>query len=776
MWRRQREGQRKGQRPVGGPLRDHGRDHGRHLRKAIVLTLLMASAGALYAAHEGWRRLEAQLGPLPLARAKTTSPIVVDRNGALLRAYTTASGHWRLPARARDVDQRYLKMLIAYEDARFHSHYGIDPLAIVRAGYLLVRYGRLRSGASTLTMQVARLLDGVHERSAMGKLRQMVRARQLERRFSKAEILDLYMRLAPFGGNIEGVRAASLSYFGIEPRRLSVAQAALLVALPQAPSARRPDRHPKRARRARAKVLARMVKAGVITRAEQARALQAAIPKRRRAFPALAPHLSDRVRAAQPHRLIHRLTLKRRLQIQLQRLARRHAQQHGARLSAALLAIDHASGEIIAHVGSAGFFDETRFGAIDMTAALRSPGSTLKPLVYGLGFERGVIHPETLIEDRPVRFGRYRPRNFDKTYSGTVTVREALARSLNIPAVKVLHAVGPGALLGRFKRVGVEVALPEATTPGLPVALGGLGMTMRELAALYVGMARGGDAIRLRHLRAPRVDGDAVAALGTRHGEAEPNVALLKAVGFRRGHARLLEPAAAWHVADILKMAPAPDGARRGRIAYKTGTSYGFRDAWAAGFDGRHTVVAWIGRPDGAATPGLLGRLAAAPLLFDTFAHVAKRTTPLARAPDGTLRARGADLPPPLKRFRDDGVGPEARGPYLAQPLAIAFPPDRAQLEIAMAPSRSIARVQWSVANAELPKPEPEPEQEPVMLRASGGTLPLTWLVDGRVLKASPHERHVWWQPREPGFVTFVVIDAAGRTARASVRLRASAP
>lgn len=664
------------------------------------------------------------IGPPPLARAEVMSVSVVDRNDRLLRAFTTPDGRWRLPVEVDEVDARYLAMLMAYEDRRFRSHAGIDALAVARAAALVLRRGRIVSGASTLTMQVARLLDGEHERSASGKLKQMLRARQLEHRLSKDEILRLYLRLAPFGGNIEGVRAASLAYFGKEPRRLSMGEAALLVALPQAPEARRPDRFPAAARRARDQVLARSLSAHAVTAAEAERALAEPVPTGRQEFPKFAPHLTEAEVEREPGRLVHRLTLDRDMQVRLEPLAREHAHLLGDRLSAAMLVVEHASGEIRAHVGSAGYLDESRLGAIDMTDAVRSPGSTLKPIIYGLAFEAGLAHPETLIEDRPARFGTYAPKNFDEEFRGTVTIREALVHSLNIPAVKVLAAVGPSRLVNRLRRLDLTAALPGKSEATLAIALGGIGMRLTDLATIYASLARGGEAVALVHSRVAR-----------------------ESTRTRRPMRRILAPAAAWYVADILKGAPPPANAKRGGIAYKTGTSYGHRDAWAVGFDGRYTIAVWVGRADATATPGLTGRGAAAPLLFDAFARIAERTVPLPPPRPGVSIVSARALAPPLRRFRE-GTEDDVAGPYLEPAVQIAFPPDRAELETE------------------------DGDPAAVVLKAEGGALPLTWLADGRPIASDATRRDVAWAPEGRGFVRISVIDARGRADRVEIRIK----
>ncbi len=664
------------------------------------------------------------IGPPPLEVAEAESVTVLDRNNRLLRAFTTKDGRWRLPLEVSEVDPRYLAILMAYEDKRFYDHGGVDLFAVLRAGYLFARHGQILSGGSTLTMQVARLLDGKHERTGAGKLRQIARALQLEERLSKEEILRLYLRLAPFGGNIEGVRAASLAYFGKEPKHLSAGEAALLVALPQSPERRRPDRNNDAARKARDRVLDRAVEEGVLPKAEAERAKSERVPTQRLEVLKLAPHLSEAEVAAQPVKRIHRLTLDRDMQAAIEKLAAEQTKLLGPKLSAAVLVVDHATGEVLAHIGSAGYLDGDRQGAIDMTDAIRSPGSTLKPFIYGLAFEQGIAHPETLIEDRPTRFGTYTPENFDEAFYGTVTIREALGNSLNVPAVKVLATVGPGRLMGRFRRVGITPQLPANARPSLAIALGGLGMTLKDLAALYADLARGGEPVALKWHR----DEQAAKPFATRR--------------------RLLTPVSAWYVTDILRDAPPPPNTKGGAIAYKTGTSYGYRDAWAVGFDGRHVVAVWVGRPDAASTPGLMGRLSAAPILFDAFARISERAAPFRSAPAGVMRTTGAALPPPLKRFRETTDDAIAKGPYLEPPVLISFPPDRSELDIE------------------------DREAEPLIIKAEGGALPLTWLIDGSPMTSDPLRREVEWQPDGRGFAKLTVIDAKGRVDRVTVRLR----
>ena len=681
----------------------------------LVLSTLPLALVALLSAAAWWI---ASLGPAPLGGDLAFSTQVLDRDGKLLRPYATPQGRWRLAAARSDVEPRFVELLLAYEDKRFNSHHGVDPLALARAFAQLITHGRIVSGASTLTMQVARLMEPRAERSLTAKLRQMVRSIQIERALTKDEILALYLGLAPYGGNIEGVRAASLSYFGKEPRRLTLGEAAMLVGLPQSPEQRRPDRSRDAAKRARDRVLDRLAATGVIATDEIARAKSEPVPDGRRPMPMLAPHSADAALAAAPERKVHRLTIDAMLQRNLQELARERA---GPELSIAIIAVEHASGEVIARVGSADYFDTRRAGQVDMTAAVRSPGSTLKPFIYGLAFEDGLVHPETLIEDRPVRFGEYAPGNFDQTFQGTVTVRRALQLSLNVPAVVVLDRVGAARLAGRLQQAGASLALPQGEAPGLAMGLGGVGVKLSDLVALYVGLAR----------------------LGT-------TVPLLEQTQSSREAAmprRLLEPVAAWYVGSILLGSPPPENAAGGRIAFKTGTSYGYRDAWAIGFDGKRTIGVWVGRPDGAPVPGLTGRTAAAPILFDAFARTGRLPAPLPVAPRGALVAATGKLPPPLQRFR---AGPAAGGSGEAQ-IRIMFPPNGARLDL---------------ASDEAGHPEP------IAVKVTGGTAPLTVLVNGAPLPQAPGRRTLFFAPDGPGFVRLTVMDASGASDSVVVRLQ----
>jgi penicillin-binding protein 1C len=678
--------------------------------------LLGVFGGALAAATLACAGWVYSLGPPPLGKDLETSHIVLDREGRLLRAYATSDGRWRLPATKKDVDPRFLRLLFAYEDKRFYEHYGVDPIAMARAAMQFAGSGHIVSGGSTVTMQVARLLEPRQHRSFDVKLRQVARAFELEYALGKDAILSLYLTLAPYGGNLEGVRAASLAYFGKEPRRLSLGEAALLVALPQSPELRRPDRYPAAARAARDRVLDRVAAAGVVPRDEIARAKSEPVPHARKQLPLLAPHAADQVVAAEPASRIHRLTIDASLQKALEDLARERARALGPDISVAIVAVDNASGEARARVASADYFDTRRAGQVDMTQALRSPGSTLKPFIYGLGFEDGLLHPETLIDDQPARYGSYTPENFDLTFQGTVTVRRALQMSLNVPAIAVLGKVGVNRLSARLAQVGAKLVLPKGEAPGLAMGLGGVGIRLSDLVMLYTGLARQGSAL-------PLIEREGAAAVTPR---------------------RLLDTVAAWYIGNILIGAPPPDNAPHGRIAFKTGTSYGFRDAWAVGFDGRMTIGVWVGRPDGAPVPGLVGRVAAAPILFDAFARTDIAPAPLPRAPQAAIFAATNKLPPPLQRFVP-GVAPGEA----SEPPRIMFPPDGARIEMATSGAG-----------------------EPVALKVAGGRGPLTILVNGVPLSELNGRRTRFFQPDGPGFVRLTVMDGRGAADSVTVRIQ----
>jgi penicillin-binding protein 1C len=690
-------------------------------RRALRVTVLAFAIILFFTVAIG--AFVVSLGPLPLAPARQVSTTIVDRNGKLLRAYAMADGRWRLPVDAKtDVDPGYLKLLLAYEDRRFRAHAGVDPVALGRAAFQLVTRGHIVSGGSTITMQLARLMEPRRERSISAKLRQMVRALEIEQQLNKDQILDLYLTLAPFGGNLEGIRAASIAYFGKEPKRLSLAESALLVALPQSPEHRRLDRHPDVARRARDHVLDRMVEDNKVSQEDADQAKAAPVLRLRKPLPILAPHSADQAIATVKDAPVIRLTLDFSLQKVLEALARDRAAALGPDISLAIIAVDNASGDVLARVGSPDYFNDRRAGQVDMTRAVRSPGSTLKPFIYGLAFEDGFVHPESLIDDRPIRFGSYAPENFDMTYQGTVPVRKALQQSLNVPAIALLDRVGASRLSSRLKQAGANLVLPKDEVPGLAMGLGGVGITLQDLVQLYSGLARLGSTRPLREIVNAKDDS--------------------------RDPLRLMDQVAAWQVGNVLIGTPPPENGVQNRIAFKTGTSYGYRDAWSVGFDGRITIGVWVGRPDGAPAPGIVGRTAAAPILFDAFARTGKLPAPLPKPPKGTLVASNAKLPLPLRRFRPLG---ELVRTGSDQAPHIQFPLNGSRIEIA-----------GSVGAPSSAMP----------VKIAGGVLPMTMLVNGVSVGEIDGRRQRLVDPPGPGFARLTVIDATGAADTVVIRVQ----
>jgi penicillin-binding protein 1C len=678
---------------------------------AVVLAAVAAVCAAIVA-----------FGPLPTDQLNEVSTTVVDRNGKLLRAYAMEDGRWRLPVKASQVDPTYLKLLFAFEDKRFYDHRGVDPLAVGRAAVQFATSGHVVSGGSTISMQLARLLEPRRKRALGSKFRQMVRAIELERHFTKTQILDDYLTLAPYGGNLEGIRAASIAYFGKEPKRLTLGEAALLVALPQSPERRRLDRHADIAKLARDRVLNRMVEEGVVSREDADRALAEPMPTLRKEMPILAPHATDQAVASDKAPSLIKLTLDATLQKSLESLAYDRANALGPDVSIAILAVDNETGDVLAHVGSPDYFNVRRAGQVDMVKAIRSPGSTLKPFIYGLAFEDGFVNPESLIDDRPIRFGTYAPENFDMTFQGTVPVRKALQQSLNVPAIELLDRVGASRLSARLKQAGADLVLPRDEEPGLAMGLGGVGVTLADLVKVYAGFPRLGTTLELRELMTDDTT------------EREPR--------------RLMDKVAAWQVANVLSGTPPPENAPHNRIAFKTGTSYGYRDAWSVGFDGRYTIGVWVGRPDGAPVPGLVGRTAAAPILFDAFARTGKLPAPLPKAPKGTLIASTAKLPVPLRRFRPLGQlirNDNDRAPH------IEFPMNGSRIDLGA---------------------DGDGKAAPIPVKVAGGVMPMTVMVNGVSAGALDGRRQRLIDSPGPGFFRFTVMDATGAADTVVVRLQ----
>jgi penicillin-binding protein 1C len=576
--------------------------------QALLITLLLLIAAML---------LDLAF-PLPLPSSRDAGAVVLSREGTPLRAFADRGGIWRYPIDEKQVSPLYLQALLNYEDRWFWRHGGVNPVALLRAGGQWLRNGRVVSGGSTLTMQVARILDSPasgrrNTRTPWGKLSQLWRALQLEVHLSKREILRLYLNRAPFGGTVEGVEAASWAYLGKPATRLSHAEAALLAVLPQSPSRLRPDREAERARIARDKVLVRMDRLGVWSSTAVRDARVEPVVARSLQPPQHASLLAQRLRTGNPKSSRIESTIDLDLQRTLEDRVAAYFSDLPERTSAALLVIDNASLEARAYVGSVEFADKARLGHVDMVKAWRSPGSTLKPFLYGLALDDGLIHSESLLVDAPQSFGDYRPGNFDMAFNGPIGAAEALRLSLNVPAVDLLDRVGPSRFAARLANAGIDLKWPNGAAPNLAMILGGTGARLEDLVGAYAALNREGVAGRVRY---------------------QP--------GDPRVERRLLSPGAAWIVRDILEANPRPgsiadtfDQRGRPRVAWKTGTSYGFRDAWALGSTRRYTVGVWVGRPDGTPLPGQYGAVTALPLLFEVIDSLSSQ------------RGDGESRPPP---------------------------------------------------------------------------------------------------------------------------------
>lgn len=647
----------------------------------------------------------------PLHRVREVSPVVLDHNGEWLMAFTTRDGAWRLEARLDEIDPEFQRRLIAIEDERFWFHPGFDPIALTRASISYVRAGRVTQGGSTITMQLARLLEP-RPRTIGSKLIEILRAMQIEARMSKREILAAYLTMAPYGGNLQGVRAASRAYFQRDPQWLDDSEMALLIALPQAPEARRPDRHPQAARAARDRVLDMFVRANLITRRRAAEGRESAIPTRS-PFPYSAQHAAYALVRENPGAGVIHSSLDATLQRDLEALVRRNAGSLERDAQISILAVQIDSRAVRARVGGAG--RDRAGGYIDMTRAVRSPGSALKPFLYAIAFDENIAAPETLVRDAPRRFGGYLPENFDRRFHGDVTLEDALRHSLNLPAVATLERIGAGRFRSALLRAGAQVRMPRRANaePGLALALGGVGMTLEDLVQLYAALGDEGDA-------RPLVTGD------------------VAPFAFSR---RFVRPETAERVLEILASSPHPAGRVPAQIAqgapqvaFKTGTSYGFRDAWALGVSNGYAIGVWVGRPDGAPRPGATGRSEALPILFEAFDLIG------APPPPEHEQELHEPVAPALARFE----GGEREG------LSILFPPSGAEVLV----------LDYGA------------ESRGLSLSARGGRGPLTWYAEGARVPDEETSGRAIWRPSAPGFYDVTVVDADGQSANVRVRIR----
>ena len=524
--------------------------------------------------------------PIRLDKAEDTSRVVLAEDGSWLFATLNKKDKWRFRVDSSRLDPLYLKMLLNFEDKRFFKHVGVDPLALIRASWQLLLNGHITSGASTITMQLARLLEP-KSRALPHKIFEIFRAIELELHYSKKEILESYLTLAPYGGNIEGVIAASMHYFGKLPSALSASEAAILVSLPQSPEHNRPDRHPKWTKSARNKVLKRSFDAGIISERVYQEALLTPILKYHFPFPRYAPHLSLHLLKKRSEESIQ-TTLNLPLQAAVESWARVEAKALPKDATIATLIVRNRDGAVVSYLGSYDLFNRNISGYIDMLRALRSPGSVLKPFIYGIAFEKHIIDTNTIIDDKELQIANYRPHNYSKEFHGEVTIAKALRNSLNIPAVKVLQSVGVRHFIERLSEAVGEITIPQSQAT-LPVALGGFGITPLQVAGLYTILANGGSGYKIH---------------------------MLKKEDLEKKY--LLEPLAARKVNNILREMQPPHGFTNPfyTIAYKTGTSYGYRDFWTVAYTKEYTVLVWIGKANNTPLFHKAAREVAAPLAF----------------------------------------------------------------------------------------------------------------------------------------------------------------
>ncbi|UIP30231.1 penicillin-binding protein 1C [Photobacterium sp. TLY01] len=530
--------------------------------------------------------------PLPPLYPDGPATVVVSRDGEILRSFGDRQGVHRYNVTLTDVDPFYIQALLNYEDRWFYWHPGFNPVSVVRAAWQWASNGYVVSGGSTLTMQVARLIDP-HARSIAGKLKQLWRALQLEWYYSKDEILTFYLNLAPFGGNIAGVEAASRRYFNTSAGHLTKNEAALLVVLPQKPSLYRPDRYPDTARAMRNKVLDRLHDSGLLGDQATAYLTQEAVELKRSDNTTLAPLLSRMLRAQYPDRHVIQTTLDGVIQQRVARLLEKVKRQLPAHSSAAVLVVDNQTANVLAYQGSVDFQDNSRFAHVDMIQAVRSPGSTLKPFIYGMAIDRGIIHTESLLSDIPTRFSDYKPQNLNERFQGAVSASDALKQSLNIPLIQVFHALTPAVFEQDLRQAGVQLQHQQAN---LTVGLGGTGTNLQTLAEMYRSLASEGKYSALN-------------MVSDHQPAADPDKTLLSAES-------------SWMMFHTLSAISAPDRVVprvRREVAWKTGTSYGYRDFWSVGVSADYTVAVWVGRPDSSPVVGYLGATQAAPIMFDVF-------------------------------------------------------------------------------------------------------------------------------------------------------------
>lgn len=673
--------------------------------------------------------------PLTVSRYHDQSLIITDKHGEWLQVYLSQDDKRRIATTPQQVTADYLRLLIHYEDQRFYRHHGIDWWAILRASGQNIAAGKVVSGASTLTMQTAKLLHP-RPRTFRSKLIEIFRAWQLERQFSKPEILAMYLTLAPAGGNIEGLQAAAYHYLAKPLDKLSLAESAWLVALPQSPT-KLTANNPTAAVAARNKVLKRAYDDEIINALQYQQAISQPLRLKRIAFPLFAPHISQQAKrhyqrqtdVSKARHFAAKTTLDKSLQIALnQALTAQLPLQHPkSNLAAAIM--DNAGGHWLAYVGSADFFANARQGQVDMLTAVRSPGSALKPFISLLAFDWLHYQPQTTIDDTPIRNQPYQPSNYDADYQGRITLAEALQRSRNIPAVRLMAAIKPEYFADKVRQHGLPLYFPVSGKPNLAVALGGVGIKGIELAQLY------------RQLANCAYDNSIKATAHFVTDSGKPGIP----------STALATQTACWQVTDILRKSR--DG--QGRvyfgaepIAFKTGTAYGWRDRWIFAYSKDYTIVLWSGRADGQFAEQRAGAEALIPLLRQV----------VARLPS-----------PPLY---DPQKRPQQQMTGQALPLRLRHVGTKqTAANLTQAVTELAANSQPFSIVAPLHGGKIEYQQDMALnLQIAGGKPPFIYLLNEQMIAQTPNRQHRY-DNAVTGSYRLIVIDSEGHTAGSQFQL-----
>ena len=565
----------------------------------------------------------------PLPRQKVFSQVILAEDGSMVTAFLTPDEKWRLRTRTTEVPQELLDALIEKEDRWFWVHPGVNPLAIARAGFSNLFSGKRVSGASTITMQVARMMEP-KSRTWGNKLVEAFRALQLEWSYSKTEILEMYLSYLPMGGNVEGVKAASYLYFDQPPQNLSLGQSVLLTVIPNRPNSLRPDRHPEKAKDFRDKWLRYFQDEELFAVGQISDALHEPLLPERHEIPNVAPQFAYRSMDVGNSEFIA-TTIDIGLQRKCQSLLKRHVKQHRnlGLHNGAVLVVDNHTMEVKAYCASADFHDTQAEGQCDAIRAHRSPGSTLKPLIYAMALDQGKIHPKSMLLDIPTHYADFSPVNYDMQYRGQVRMDQALQSSLNIPAVRTLQAVGYREVVYLLQRIGFSALHGNPERYGLSLALGGCEASLEELVTLYAAFAHEG---RLQPIRILKD----FAHTGSSHYAAKSGDEEHLHHSRHANHSQktqqgssIISPEAAWIITDILSGMDRPDLPRHllertdlPKVAWKTGTSFGRRDAWAIGYNPDYTIGVWMGNMDGSQVLGMSGGTVSVPLLIDVFTEL----------------------------------------------------------------------------------------------------------------------------------------------------------